>query len=65
MQNGSTRKMETGLSYHGITIIDSTIAKELKNKLLQHCKSNEELHTLINLLEQAIADDKYIIHFGI
>lgn len=41
------------------------MAIELKNELLQYCKDSEDLRKLVALLDQAVAKNKYIIHFGI
>ncbi|MDR1001205.1 MAG: hypothetical protein LBL96_10485 [Clostridiales bacterium] len=56
---------DTGLNYHGITILDSDMAEKLKTELSHFCSPSEDLAKLINLLEQSISEKKYVIHFGI
>jgi hypothetical protein len=56
---------EYGLNYYDATVINRSMAEELKRELQQYCETSEDLDKLVNLLEQAIANDMYIIHFGI
>ncbi|MDR0491530.1 MAG: hypothetical protein LBH28_09845 [Oscillospiraceae bacterium] len=54
-----------GLNYYGVTLINSNMAEELKQELQQYCEASEDLAKLIELLDQAIENNMYIIHFGI
>jgi hypothetical protein len=54
-----------GLSYHGITILDPQMATNLKVELLPFIEESEECKRLIAVLDEAISQNKYIIHFGI
>ena len=54
-----------GLSYHGTTILDNEMAEKLKIALTIFCAQSEDLTKLLDILEQAILQKKYIIHFGI
>ena len=54
-----------GLSYHGISILDVEMANNLRKELLIHCKDCADLQKLINILEQGMTQNKYIIHFGV
>ena len=54
-----------GLSYHGITILDMQMAKNLKAELLPFISESDECKKLIAVLDDAISQNRYIIHFGI
>jgi len=54
-----------GLAYHGITIITSDMATKLKKELVDYCNPSDDLNALIAILEEAIAIQCYVIHFGI
>lgn len=66
---------DQGFNYYGITIITPEIAEELLQTVETFLKGNEseqakyfigdEWDTLKQLLETAIAEDKFVIHFGI
>lgn len=56
---------DTGLNYHGITILDNEMAQKLKTELNKSCPPSKDLSKLVSLLEQSILEKKYIIHFGI
>lgn len=53
-----------GLVYWGITLIPPNSLEDFKIILTKNAKSNE-YDTLISLIDKAIFEDKYIIHFGI
>jgi len=54
-----------GLAYHGITIIPPDVATELKKELLGHCQNSHDLNALMGILEKAITNQHYVIHFGV
>jgi len=54
-----------GLSYHGTTILDPQMAVNLKSELLPFIDKSDECKKLIAILEEAISQNKYIIHFGV
>lgn len=54
-----------GLAYHGTTILDVQMAKNLKSELQPYVEKSSECKRLVSVLDDAIAQNKYIIHFGI
>jgi len=54
-----------GLSYHGITILDTKMAESLRTELLPFNDESDDCKKLIRVLDDAISQNKYIIHFGI
>lgn len=56
-----------GLAYYGITLIPPTSLKELKNILDDNKNDDNDLpfEKLIQLIDKAILEEKYIIHFGV
>jgi len=54
-----------GLAYHGNTILDTQMARNLKSELLPFVSESDECKKLIAVLDEAILENKYIIHFGI
>ena len=52
-----------GLAYYGITLIPPESIDLLKSILLQ--QDNTEYIDLISLVNKALEENKYIIHFGI
>jgi len=55
-----------GLAYCGITLIPPTSLKGFKKVIENNLnEENSELQLLIDLIDKAILEDKYIIHFGI
>ena len=54
-----------GLDYHGITIITSDMANNLAKELSNCCKKSKDLSKLIAILEKAITNQSYVIHFGV
>jgi len=50
-----------GLAYYGITLISPTMSE----KVLSITRNQIELKELNTILEKAIKDSKYVIHFGI
>jgi len=57
--------LNEGINYYGTTIIDKDMAKELKERLCIYCKESEELTKFLSLLDRAIKENKFIIHFGV
>lgn len=57
--------INAGLDYYGITIIDKTMATELKLKLELICEPCKDSKKLIKILNKCISKDCYVIHFGI
>lgn len=56
---------DTGLNYHGTTILDNKMAEELKTVLIAECEPCDDLTKLVTVLNKAVSENKYIIHFGI
>jgi len=54
-----------GLAYHGTTILDTQMAANLKAELLPYIHASDECKKLITVLDVAISQKKYIIHFGV
>ena len=54
-----------GLAYHGITILTYDMANELKTALINECAESEDLQKLITILDKAILNKCYIVHFGV
>ena len=54
-----------GLDYHGITIITSEMAIRLRKELTDYCNHSNDLNMLIAILDEAIAIQGYVIHFGV
>lgn len=53
------------LNLLGITIIPPTSLEKFLNVIKSHNKNNEVMKELINLTEEAIKGNNYIIHYGI
>ncbi len=58
-------RLEYGLAYHGITVLDYKMAKQLKEVMVENCKPCEDLTKLVGVLDEAIKEKKYVIHYGI
>ena len=65
MHHNDLGNLKLGLNYYGVTILDCKMAEELKNNLPGYCEDSPDLQKLIAVLEEAITQEKYIIHFGI
>lgn len=58
-------RIEIGLAYHGITIIDNDMGNELKSVLLYNLSDSVEKKQLLEIIEEALLNKYYIVHFGI
>lgn len=58
-------KIYNGLAYHGITIIDNEMAKEIKKLLVSDCTDSFDKDKLIKVIEEALKRKCYLIHFGV
>jgi len=65
MYNAGTGEIIDGLAYYGITVLDSQMAANLKAELLPFFNESEDCRMLIAILEEAISQNKHIIHFGV
>lgn len=62
----STEEPYKGLAYCGITLIPPTSLREVKMVIENNLnEENKELEILIQLIDKAILEEKYIIHYGI
>ena len=57
------QRPEQGLAYYGITLIPPDSIEQFLAILER--QNGDEYEQLINLLKQAMAENKYVIHFGI
>jgi len=65
MYHNSIGNIAFGLNYYGITILDDRMAEELKRELINFCSDCDDLQKLVRVLNQAIEQKRYIIHFGV
>ena len=71
MYNPDLKKDISGFEYYGTTIIDNAAAQHLKDELETYfgrppiIKGGVDAMNLVNLLNVAIKENKYIIHFGV
>lgn len=54
-----------GLNTIGITIIPPTSLEQFLKIIKSHNKNNKVMNKLIKIIEEAKADNNYIIHYGI
>ena len=59
------RNIIDGLAYHDTTILDTQMVKNLKSELLPFVNESDECKKLVTVLDEAIMNNKYVIHFGI
>ncbi len=65
MYKCSLNRLYYGLAYHGVTILDYKMAKELKEVMVENCKPCEDLTKLVGVLDEAIKEKKYVVHYGV
>lgn len=61
------KRPEFGLAYCGVTLIPPSSLSFLREVILneQQCNGSKDLRKLLLLIDKAIKEKKYIIHFGI
>ncbi len=61
----SPDRLEFGLAYYGVTALDYKMAEQLKEVMVENCKPCEDLTKLVGVLDEAIKEKKYVIHYGV
>jgi hypothetical protein len=65
MYSGYVGKRMQGLNYYGVTILDPEMTANLRTAMLELKSRSKDYKKLMKLLDQAIKEKLYIIHFGI
>ncbi len=61
----SLERLDYGLAYHGVTILDYKMAEQFKEVMVENCKPCEDLTKLVGVLDEAIKEKKYVVHYGV
>ena len=63
----NTNRESKDLSYYGITLIPPTSLRQFLNIIIEENINfkSKELETLINKINEAIKEDKWLIHYGV
>jgi hypothetical protein len=65
MYSGYDGRRIRGLDYYSVTVLDPEMAANLRTAMLELKSRSKDYKKLMKLLDQAVKDNLYIIHFGI